>query len=153
MPSDEYRARIDAHREAQTCSICGKHLDYSQGYHSVSHAHWVCQKREDDHFDALIGRSHCDDMEQQPDLGELQPATIKGNPHRTHLLPEGSMTAICGAKPGVSKARRMRKRSGWYIFANRTAPSRPMCASCDALELGWITEHAIADTQEAQRPS
>ena len=141
MSSDDYRAMIDAHREAKTCSICKQHLDYSQGYHSVAHAHWDCHKREDDDFKALISRNTGSRTEQDADLGSLEPATIKGNPHRTHLLAEGSMTAICGAKPGVSKGWRMRRRSGWYIFADRTGPGRPMCTSCEALELGWLTEH------------
>lgn len=150
MISDDYRAKIDAHREAQTCSICKKHLEYSDGYHTVSHAHWGCHEREDDYFKALIARSTGSRPEQNADLGSLEPATIKGNPYRTHLLPECSMTAICGAKPGASHTRRMRARSGWYSFADRTGPGRPMCSACETLEPGWFTEHG-ASRAESKR--
>ena len=34
--------RIDSHILAQTCSICGEHLNYSDGYYSVEHAHYDC---------------------------------------------------------------------------------------------------------------
>lgn len=36
------RDEIDGHIDAQTCSVCGGHLDYSEGYYTVSHAHWIC---------------------------------------------------------------------------------------------------------------
>lgn len=38
----DFHARIESHREAQTCSVCGHHLDYSQGYYSLEHAHSIC---------------------------------------------------------------------------------------------------------------
>jgi hypothetical protein len=41
--SEQRRDRIDAHRDAQTCSICSKHLDYSEGYYTHTHAHTACQ--------------------------------------------------------------------------------------------------------------
>lgn len=44
MESREERLeRIEAHQEAQTCSICLKHLDYTDGCYSLTHAHYDCQ--------------------------------------------------------------------------------------------------------------
>lgn len=40
---DERFERIEAHREAQTCSICNKHLDYADGCYTITHTHWDCQ--------------------------------------------------------------------------------------------------------------
>jgi hypothetical protein len=34
--------RIEAHRQAQTCSICCKHLDYADGCYTVNHSHYNC---------------------------------------------------------------------------------------------------------------
>lgn len=43
MESKEQRQdRIEAHRAAQTCSICGKHLNYADGCYTISHAHYDC---------------------------------------------------------------------------------------------------------------
>lgn len=43
MESKEERLdRIEGHRQAQTCSICGKHLNYSDGCYTVTHAHYSC---------------------------------------------------------------------------------------------------------------
>lgn len=40
---EERLARIAGHRDAQTCSICLKHLDYADGCYSLTHAHYDCQ--------------------------------------------------------------------------------------------------------------
>lgn len=43
MESKEERLdKIEAHRLAQTCSICGKHLDYADGCYTVTHSHYDC---------------------------------------------------------------------------------------------------------------
>jgi hypothetical protein len=34
--------RIEAHRQAQTCSICLQHLDYAEGCYTVDHSHYNC---------------------------------------------------------------------------------------------------------------
>lgn len=33
---------LEAHRQAQTCSICGTHLNYAEGYYSRTPAHYDC---------------------------------------------------------------------------------------------------------------
>lgn len=40
---EDRRKRIEAHQEAQTCSICLKHLNYADGCYSLTHAHYDCQ--------------------------------------------------------------------------------------------------------------
>src|ERR1035437_3061982 len=35
--------KIESHREAQTCSICGKHLDYADSCYTVTHSHYDCE--------------------------------------------------------------------------------------------------------------
>jgi len=39
---EQRQDRIEAHRQAQTCSICSKHLNYSEGCYTVTHAHYSC---------------------------------------------------------------------------------------------------------------
>ena len=39
---EERLDKIEVHRCAQTCSICGKHLDYADGCYTVTHSHYDC---------------------------------------------------------------------------------------------------------------
>ena len=48
-------------------------------------------------------------------MSDFQIARIKGG-YRMHRKLPGEYVAICGAKPGVSKARHMRDRTGWAIY-------------------------------------
>lgn len=48
-------------------------------------------------------------------MSDFQIVRIKGG-YRIHRKVAGEYSAICGAKPGISKARRMRDRTGWWIY-------------------------------------
>lgn len=57
-------------------------------------------------------------------------ALIKGNPYRSHLKRSGEESALCGAAPGESNAKRMRCRSGWLLYHSFERPGCRPCAKC-----------------------
>lgn len=109
---DEWRAKIDAHRDAQTCSMCGKHLDYNDGYHTTSHAHWKCWVAE---TQAIFA--------QRPTGMALR---VANGGVKVHAVDLSTGRALSGHKPRDT-ARRMKQRGRWLIYASA---DRITCNGC-----------------------
>lgn len=77
--------RIEAHLLAQTCSICGKHLDYADGCYTVTHSHYACAypngyksfaqqfKENSEKMDACMGALGIKPKRRQAKIGEGSP--------------------------------------------------------------------------------
>lgn len=66
-------------------------------------------------------------------MSDFQICRIKGG-YRIHRKLRGEYVALCGAKPGKSRASRMRDRTGWAIYTERPVYGEQFqslyCAAC-----------------------
>jgi len=125
----QWRAKIDAHRDAQTCSICGKHLDYGDGYHTTSHSHWKCWVSE---RDALVKK-------RPAGLALL----VANGGVRVHAVEMSTGRALCGHKPRDT-AKRMKQRGRWMKHATA---DRITCDGCIKKNGGDVLTPLVAPQQ------
>ncbi len=128
---EAYRDKIDRHRDAGTCHICGEVVVDGTPVHGLTGAHYECEVP--DRVNPLDRSWFKPEPPPEPS-GEYKEVVAKGG-SIVHIIDTGTREAICGYKQ-ADTAKRMKKRSGWYVY-NRDefrAPGFPrrFCAGCEA---------------------
>ncbi|WP_354678327.1 hypothetical protein [Cupriavidus plantarum] len=111
---------IDEHCDAGTCWLCGKDVDYSQGWHTTTGGHWNCVATLRRHVETLIGSARTDPYLARANGG-----------HYIHTIDPASGASLCGHSPRDT-ARRMTRRGRW-IEVREVPSGYRRCPHCERL--------------------
>ncbi|WP_454056650.1 hypothetical protein [Cupriavidus sp. Marseille-Q8015] len=149
MPNDDryFGKTIDEHYDTGSCWLCGKSVEYSQGYHTPTGAHWDC-------VSAL--RSRFEDLATER---RTVPYLARANGgHYIHTVDPRTNASLCGHSPRDT-ARRMRSRGRWIEVRDVPRGCR-RCPHCQRLSLakqgaeqasGEPTHQPLANNSDTDR--
>jgi hypothetical protein len=129
---ESFREKIQRHRDAETCYLCGNHVEDGTPIHGLTGAHWSCVEKLQSIFADLPSR---DDPPKtlHPEGLRYFMAIAKGG-HRVHIVDSETQTSLCGHKPKNGKLRVQRGRAGWRLLKDDIQNFHIMCPHC--IEIG-----------------
>ncbi|CAG9186031.1 hypothetical protein [Cupriavidus pampae] len=143
MPTDDryFGKTIEEHCDAGTCWLCGKAVDYSQGWHTTTGGHWSCV--------ATLRR----EVESFARNARTAPYLARANGgHYIHTIDPKSDVSLCGHSPRDT-ARRMRSRGRWIEVRDVPRGYR-RCPHCERLIAAkHVVEQGSGDAARQPVPS